>query len=97
MTRPSTAVFGAITLAWAAFAAAAAHAADWPTKPVRIIVPFAAGGAADSAGRRYAEALSAAFGKQFIVENRTGGGGLPAAEAVARAPLIKRIMASKAQ
>lgn len=63
----------------------AAAAAEWPTKPVRIIVPFAAGGAADSAGRRYADALSAAFGKQFIIENRTGGGGLPAAEAVARA------------
>ncbi|HWF95748.1 MAG TPA: tripartite tricarboxylate transporter substrate binding protein [Xanthobacteraceae bacterium] len=63
----------------------AAAAADWPTRPVRIIVPFAAGGAADNQGRIYAEALSAAFGKQFVVENRTGGGGLIAAEAVARA------------
>ena len=63
---------------------ASAEAADWPTKPVRIIVPFAAGGAADSAGRRYADALSAAFGKQFIIENRTGGG-IPATESVARA------------
>jgi tripartite-type tricarboxylate transporter receptor subunit TctC len=63
----------------------AAVAADWPSKPVRIIVPFAAGGAADTAGRRYADALSAAFGKQFIIENRTGGGGIPAAESVARA------------
>ena len=64
---------------------AAAGAADWPTKPVRIIVPFAAGGAADAQGRLYGDALSAAFGKQFIIENRTGGGGLIAAEAVARA------------
>jgi tripartite-type tricarboxylate transporter receptor subunit TctC len=63
----------------------AAAAADWPTKPVRMIVAFAAGGPSDAAGRAYAEALSAAFGQQFIVENRTGGGGLPAAEAVARA------------
>jgi tripartite-type tricarboxylate transporter receptor subunit TctC len=63
----------------------AARAADWPAKPARLIVPYAAGGAADTAGRLYADALSAAFGKQFIVENRTGGGGLPAAEAVARA------------
>ncbi len=62
-----------------------AAAAEWPVKPVRIIVPYAAGGAADSAGRLYADALSAAFGKQFIVENRTGGGGIPAAETVARA------------
>src|SRR5438477_12840173 len=64
---------------------ALARAADWPTRPVRVIVPYAAGGAADTAGRLYAEVLSTAFGKQFIVENRTGGGGLPAAEAVARA------------
>jgi tripartite-type tricarboxylate transporter receptor subunit TctC len=62
-----------------------AGAADWPTRPVRVIVPFAAGGAADAQGRLYADALSAAFGKQFIIENRTGGGGLIAAEAVARA------------
>ena len=59
-------------------------AAEWPTKPVRVLVPFAAGGAADTAGRLYSDALGAAFGKQFIVENRTGGGGLIAAEAVAR-------------
>jgi tripartite-type tricarboxylate transporter receptor subunit TctC len=63
----------------------AAGAADWPIRPVRIIVPFAAGGAADTQGRLYAEALSAAFGKQFVVENRTGGGGSIAAEMVARA------------
>jgi tripartite-type tricarboxylate transporter receptor subunit TctC len=66
------------------FWADAAVAAEWPAKPVRVIVPFAAGGAADTAGRLYSDALSAAFGKQFIVENRTGGGGLIAAEAVAR-------------
>ena len=65
--------------------AVAAVAADWPTRPVRIIVPFAAGGAADTQGRLYGEALSAAFGKQFIIENRTGGGGSIAAEMVARA------------
>ncbi|HEY4403933.1 MAG TPA: tripartite tricarboxylate transporter substrate binding protein [Xanthobacteraceae bacterium] len=63
---------------------AAAGAADWPVK-LRVIVPFAAGGAADAQGRLYGDALSAAFGKQFIIENRTGGGGLIAAEAVARA------------
>jgi tripartite-type tricarboxylate transporter receptor subunit TctC len=68
-----------------ALPSADAGAADWPTRPVRVIVPFAAGGAADTLGRLYADALSAAFGKQFVVENRTGGGGLIAAEAVARA------------
>jgi tripartite-type tricarboxylate transporter receptor subunit TctC len=59
-------------------------AADWPAKPVRVVVPFAAGGAADTMGRLYAEALSAAYGKQFYVENRVGGGGLVGTEAVAR-------------
>lgn len=62
-----------------------ATAQDWPTKPVRIIVPFAPGGAADTAARLYSEALSQAFGKQFVVENRPGGGGIPVVEAVVRA------------
>jgi tripartite-type tricarboxylate transporter receptor subunit TctC len=70
----------AAALAWPA----GAGAADWPAKPVRLIVPFAAGGPADAAGRAYAEVLGAALGQQFIVENRTGGGGIPAVEAVAR-------------
>lgn len=62
-----------------------ATAADWPTKPVRVIVPYAAGGANDLLGRVFAERLSKAFGQQFFVENRTGGGGLIGTEAVARA------------
>jgi tripartite-type tricarboxylate transporter receptor subunit TctC len=75
----------ALCLGLCALASAATEAAEWPTKAVRIIVPFAAGGAADAQGRLYAEALSVAFGKQFVVENRTGGGRSIAAEAVARA------------
>jgi tripartite-type tricarboxylate transporter receptor subunit TctC len=63
----------------------AALAAEWPSKPVRLVVPFAAGGAADTIGRLYVEALGAAFGKPFYVENRVGGGGLLGTEAVARA------------
>jgi tripartite-type tricarboxylate transporter receptor subunit TctC len=60
-------------------------AAEWPDKPVRVIVPYAAGGANDLLGRVFAEQLSKAFGQQFFVENRTGGGGLIGTEAVARA------------
>ena len=69
----------------AAVPLSAALGAEWPSKPVRLIVPFAAGGAADTIGRLYAEALDAAFGKPFYVENRVGGGGLLGTEAVARA------------
>src|SRR5947208_13066116 len=63
----------------------AAGAADWPTKPVRVIVPFAAGGAADVIARLFSDALGVSFGQQFIVENRTGAGGLVGAQTVARA------------
>ena len=75
-----------------AFAAVAAFlafcgpaAAEWPDKPVRMIVPYSAGGANDLLGRVFAEQLSKVFGQQFFVENRTGGGGLIGTEAVARA------------
>src|SRR5262245_31810860 len=66
-------------------ASGAAAASDWPTKPVRVIVSYAAGGANDLLGRVFAEALSKSLGQQFFVENRTGGGGLIGTEAVARA------------
>ena len=62
-----------------------ASAAEWPDKPVRIIVPFPAGGATDMLGRVFAEQLSKSFGQQFYVENRAGGGGLIGSEAAARA------------
>ena len=59
--------------------------AEWPDKPVRVIVAYAAGGANDLLGRVFADQLSKTFGQQFFVENRTGGGGLIGTEAVARA------------
>ena len=65
----------ALALAAACLAVTAASAADWPTKPVRIIAPFAAGGAADALGRLVAEPLSDVFKEQFFVENRGGAGG----------------------
>jgi tripartite-type tricarboxylate transporter receptor subunit TctC len=66
--------------------AGAAQAQDWPQRPVRIIGPYAAGGNADVLARLTAQRLSDAFGQQFIVENRVGGNGVIAAEAVARSP-----------
>jgi tripartite-type tricarboxylate transporter receptor subunit TctC len=64
---------------------APAHAQTWPQRPVKLLVPFAAGGNIDLMGRLAAARLSEALGQQFIVENRVGGNGIIASEAVARA------------
>jgi tripartite-type tricarboxylate transporter receptor subunit TctC len=58
---------------------------DWPTRPVRIIIPYPAAGSTDNIGRPLAERLSRAFGQQFVVENRGGAGGTLGAEALAKA------------
>jgi tripartite-type tricarboxylate transporter receptor subunit TctC len=65
--------------------AAPAHAQAWPDRAVRIIAPFAPGGAADTLGRIVAEPLSQTFKQQFFVENRAGAGGMIGAAAVATA------------
>jgi tripartite-type tricarboxylate transporter receptor subunit TctC len=65
---------------------ATALAQGWPQRPVKVFVPFAAGGNIDVMGRLAASRLSEAFGQQFVVENRVGGNGIIATEAVARAP-----------
>ena len=70
--------------ALAAFAAEAG-AQDWPTRPVRVLAPFTAGGTADILGRLVAQKLSDSLGHNFVVENRPGGGGLIAAEVTAKA------------
>jgi tripartite-type tricarboxylate transporter receptor subunit TctC len=62
-----------------------AWAQTYPSRPVRIIVGFAAGGTADILGRLTAQRLSERLGQPFVIENRTGSGGNIAAEAVARA------------
>jgi tripartite-type tricarboxylate transporter receptor subunit TctC len=64
----------------------AAAQSNWPNKPVRIVVPFAAGGTTDILARAIAPELSRAFGQQFIVDNRAGAGGNVGAEIVARSP-----------
>jgi tripartite-type tricarboxylate transporter receptor subunit TctC len=68
----------ALASVWIAAAASwvssAALALDYPTRPVRLIVPVAAGGGADITGRLIAQWLSERLGQQFIVENRAGGG-----------------------
>lgn len=78
-----------IAIPFVAFGLATAWAqapAAWPTKPVRIVVPFAPGGTTDILARAIAPELSRAFGQQFIVDNRAGAAGNVGAELVARAP-----------
>ena len=63
----------------------AAQAQAWPSRPVRIIVPFAPGGGVDTVSRFLAQKLSEQLGSSFVVENRAGGGGLVGADLVAKA------------
>ena len=66
-------------------AVAPALAADWPTRPIRIIVPYAVGGGTDLLARMVGPKLSAAFKQPVVVENRTGAGGAVGAAAVTQA------------
>ena len=61
-----------------------ANAQNWPDRPIKLLVPFAAGGNIDVTGRLMAARLSEALGQQMVVENRVGGGGIIAMEAVQR-------------
>jgi len=72
-------------IAWAG-AGAAAAAADYPTKPVQLIVPFAAGGAVDSVARLLSDPMSRSLGKAVVIDNRGGAGGVIGMDAAAHAP-----------
>ena len=74
-----------ILLAGCCAIASGAHAEDYPTKPIRIVVPFPAGGSADVITRQLAKALSEKFSQSVIVDNRPGANGIIGAQVVAQA------------
>jgi len=76
---------GAAALALA-LAAALAFAQDYPARPVKIVVPFAAGGPADVYARFLAQRLQESLGQPFVVDNRPGGGAILGTEIAAKSP-----------
>jgi tripartite-type tricarboxylate transporter receptor subunit TctC len=77
--------FAAAAVLLAAGSANGASAENYPNKPVRLIVPYAAGGGVDILGRIVASKLTESLGAQVIVDNRAGGGTIIGTEAVAKA------------
>jgi len=82
--KRSTFLSMAMASLFAALLPAAAHAQGYPNKPIRLVVPYAPGGATDIIGRAAAAELSKTMGQQVIIENRPGAGGNLGAEQVAR-------------
>ena len=86
--RRSIAITLRVLLPLALFALATPRAAaqDYPNRPVRLIVPFAAGGSADVYARFLAQRLQESMGQSFIVDNRPGAGSIIGTDAVAKSP-----------
>src|SRR6201993_4866453 len=76
----------AMTLLTAPIASSLSHAEDYPSRPVKIIVPFGAGGPADVAARLIGNVLQESMGQPFVIENRTGAGGVIGTQEVAKSP-----------
>ena len=74
-----------IVLATILLACGPARAEDWPARPVTMVVPYAAGGPTDVIGRLFAQQMGEALGRQIVVENVPGAGGMTGASRVAQA------------
>ena len=78
--------FAVLTVLAAALGAGLSHAQAWPSKPIRLIVAYPAGGGLDFVGRTIAQRLSETLGQQVLVDNRGGASGAIGADLVAKAP-----------
>src|SRR5258708_446840 len=79
-------VRAAAVLAMLSASLAPAHAQNWPTRPVTIVVPLAAGGGPDTLARILVPHLTEQLGRQVVIENVPGAGGTTASNRVAKAP-----------
>lgn len=86
--RHALAICGAVCVAAAVLTAVPAAAQGFPEKPVRIVVPYPAGGTTDYAARLIAERLTRSLGQSFVVDNKPGGTGTIGALEVLRAPAM---------
>ena len=77
-------LFHVLTALWAA-TAVAAHAQTYPTRPVRLIVPFPPGGTIDMVGRMVAQGVGERIGQTMVVDNRGGAGGMLGVDLVVKA------------
>src|SRR5438046_2350927 len=85
MLHPKCVALSAFSALVTVVAVGIASAQSWPTRPVTMVVPFAAGSSSDTAGRVLAVGLSEALGQQVIIENIGGGGGMTGTARVAKA------------
>jgi tripartite-type tricarboxylate transporter receptor subunit TctC len=81
MTMPTTWKALALTVAFTA-SAAAAHADDYPSHPIRLVVPYTPGGGADAVARIVAKPVSRTIGQMIVIENRAGAGSIIGTEVV---------------
>jgi tripartite-type tricarboxylate transporter receptor subunit TctC len=79
-------VSGAVAIGGLSLAKARAQAVTWPNKPVKLILPYAPGGATDLIGRPWADKLGQVLGQPFVIDNRGGAGGMIGSEVAARSP-----------
>src|SRR5213075_3264458 len=75
-----------LLLLLAAWFAAAAHAQPYPSKPIRLVVPYAAGGTSDILARQVGPKLTEAWGQPVVIENKIGANGNVGADFVAKSP-----------